>query len=279
MRPFLWLCSVLLFTVACGEDEESPRGNLDPEVAPIVDGTWYRPAVSATWQWQLLETVSTAYDVDVYDVDLFDTDAEMIDSLQTAGRRVLCYFCAGSSEDWRSDFGDFLDTDMGEPLDEWEGEQWLDIRSANVHKIVKNRLDMAVSKGCDGVEPDNVDGYANDTGFELKARDQLAFNRFFANEAHQRGLAVALKNDGGQAAELVDYFDLSLNEQCHEYDECDELATFTDNSKPIFNAEYKDTEAAASTWATTLCPQALSEDIRTLILPLDLDDNFRVSCD
>ncbi len=55
------------------------------------------------------------------------------------------------------------------------------------------RLDLAVTKGCDGVEPDNMDGYANDSGFPLTAEDQLTFNRFIANEAHRRGLAVGLK--------------------------------------------------------------------------------------
>lgn len=39
------------------------------------------------------------------------------------------------------------------------------------------RLDLAVQKGCDGVEPDNVDGYQNNSGFPLTAQDQLAYNR------------------------------------------------------------------------------------------------------
>ena len=39
------------------------------------------------------------------------------------------------------------------------------------------------SAGCDGVEPDNVDGYVNDTGFDLTAGDQLDFNRFARGEA------------------------------------------------------------------------------------------------
>lgn len=44
------------------------------------------------------------------------------------------------------------------------------------------RLDLAVSRGCDGVEPDNVDGYTNNTGFALVPMDQLAFNRNLANQ-------------------------------------------------------------------------------------------------
>ena len=60
------------------------------------------------------------------------------------------------------------------------------------------RLDLAQQRGCDGVEPDNVQSYDDDTGFELTAADQLAFNRRVADEAHARGLAVGLKNGGGR---------------------------------------------------------------------------------
>ncbi|GAL06248.1 endo alpha-1,4 polygalactosaminidase precusor precursor [Photobacterium aphoticum] len=68
---------------------------------------------------------------------------------------------------------------------------------------------MAVQKGCDGVEPDNVDGYKNNTGFDLTADDQLTFNRLLANEAHARNLSIGLKNNVEQVPELVTYFDFA----------------------------------------------------------------------
>ncbi|MFH1807180.1 MAG: endo alpha-1,4 polygalactosaminidase [Pseudomonadota bacterium] len=268
------LCPLCLIGAAC----EEPDG-LDPEVPPVTEGDWYRPGVTATWQWQLKETVQTGYDVAVYDIDLFDNTPQTIAALQALNRKVICYFSAGSSEDWREDFSSFEAEDMGKNLDEWEGERWLDVRSTNVWTIMLARLDLAVSKGCDGVEPDNVDGFANDTGFDLASEDQLAFNRNLANEAHKRGLTVCLKNDGDQATDLVAYYDISLNEQCHEMNECGQLQPFLDAGKPIFNAEYTQTEAEANTKATSLCPQALGENIRTLILPWELDDSYRVSCD
>jgi len=49
--------------------------------------------------------------------------------------------------------------------------------------IVKARLDLCRSKGFDGVEFDNLDGYTNSTGFPLIAADRLAYNRFLAGEA------------------------------------------------------------------------------------------------
>lgn len=282
---FLLVSFVILPACGGNNDENGDNGNgghttpLDPDADPVSEGSWYRPEVDTTWQWQLLETVNPDYDVEVYDIDLFDNSTSLITQLQGEGKRVICYFSAGSSEDWREDFYRFEETDIGEQLDEWEGENWIDIRSESIHGIMLDRLDTAVEKGCDGVEPDNVDGYANNTGFSLTYDDQLAFNRFLANEAHERGLAVGLKNDGGQAEDLVAYFDFELNEECHQYDECSEYDCFLDAGKPVFNAEYAGTLSEAQSLAESLCPLALNEDMRTLILPLDLDDSFRISCD
>ncbi len=279
-----WLAKLLavallaLWASACGGSGEDDM-TLDPDVPPITAGDWFRPAVSATWQWQLREALHTGYGVEVYDIDLFDTSTGDIAALQAAGRRVICYFSAGSSEDWRPDFAQLPADTLGAPLDDWEGERWLDIRATEVHELMLARLDLARQKGCDGVEPDNVDGYANQTGFPLSELHQQAYNRFIANAAHERGLAVGLKNDGGQAEALVDYYDFELNEQCHEFDECQELEVFTARGKPIWNAEYAADLAAAEARAQAICPRALAADIRTLVLPLELDDSFRVSCD
>jgi|GEM_PF-581403 len=270
------------FTIDVPGGSTDTGGMLDPNVAPITVGNWYRPDTGTTWQWQLQPGaggINTTYDVAVYDVDLFDAPQSLIDDLQADGRRVICYFSAGSYEDFRDDANEFLPADLGSPLDGFADERWLDIRSTNVHRIMQERLDMAAAKGCDGVEPDNVDGYQNASGFDLTATDQLAFNRFLANEAHTRGLAVALKNDLDQIPDLVVYFDFSVNEQCHEFDECDALQPFIDAGKPVFNAEYADGFVNDASVRDDLCTAALGQNLRALVLPLDLDDSFRFSCD
>ncbi|MFP3534108.1 endo alpha-1,4 polygalactosaminidase, partial [Burkholderia sp. SIMBA_042] len=91
------------------------------------------------------------------------------DTLKSQGKRVVCYFSAGSSENWRSDYSQFTAADQGNPLDGWAGERWLDTRSANVRRIMTARMDLAKSKGCDGIDPDNVDGYTNNPGLPLTA--------------------------------------------------------------------------------------------------------------
>lgn len=124
---------------------------------------------------------------------------------------------------YRPDSGKFPDSVKGSPLDPpFADELWLDIRSPVVRDLMKARLDLAVTRGCDGVEPDNVDGYSNDNGLKppLTAAEQLDFNKFIAAEAHARALSVGLKNDLDQLGELVSHFDWALNEECFTYDEC-----------------------------------------------------------
>jgi len=100
------------------------------------------------------------------------------------------------------------------------------------------RLDLCRAKGFDAVEPDNVDGYANASGFPLAAADQLAYNRWLAAEAHRRGLGVALKNDGAQVPDLVGAFDFAVVEQCFALDECDAYQPFVAAGKAVFAVEY-----------------------------------------
>jgi hypothetical protein len=230
----------------------------------------------STWQWQLQGELDTSYDVDVYDVDLFDTVPAVIAALHADGRIVVCYFSAGSYEGWRPDADGFAEEARGDILDGFDDERWLDVRDPSVRATVEGRLDLAVERGCDGVEPDNVAGYANRTGFPLSGDDQLDFNRFIAAAASQRDLLVGLKNDLEQIDDLVDVFDFAVNEQCHEFDECEAYAPFLDGNKPVFNAEYDEQFIDDS---EALCRRSMELGLRTMILPLDLDNSFRISCD
>lgn len=232
---------------------------------------------SDTWQWQIRGPIDTSYDATIYDVDLFDVDATTLAALKSARRKVVCYFSAGSAEDWRPDYSKFSGAEIGNALQGWPGERWLDVRSSNVRSVMTSRLDLAVSKGCDGVEPDNIDGYTNSTGFPLTAQDQIDFNTFLAQQAHARNLAVALKNDIEQIAALEKTFDFAVNEQCHANNECDFYSAFTADNKPVLNAEYA-SQYHDPTVQATLCQASRNANIRTLVLPLQLDDSYRFSC-
>jgi hypothetical protein len=222
------------------EDQDEPVDSQGVSSPPSVSGDWWQPSPKTTWQWQLTDEIDPSFDVDMYDIDLFNTPQATIEQLHMDGRVVICYFSAGTWEDWREDASAFPDSVLGKTMEEWEDERWLDIRAIDLlAPVMQARLDLAIAKGCDGVEPDNVDGYTNNTGFLLSADDQLAFNRWLAEEAHTRGLSVGLKNDLDQIEQLVSVFDWALNEQCFEYNECEMLLPFIQNGKAVFGVEYE----------------------------------------
>ena len=239
-----------------------------PTISPL---TWWHPAPGTSWQIQYTGALDLSLDVQMYDLDLFETSQSVIDELHAANRWVVCYFSAGSWEDWRPDAGQFPESVLGNELDGWPGERWLDIRQIDVlAPIMAARLDLAAQKGCDGVDPDNVEGYANDSGFTLTAQDQAAYNIWLASQAHSRQLAIGLKNDLAQIPDLISYFDWQLNEQCFQYNECDLLLPFIQAGKPVFGIEYQGEMAS-------FCPLANSMNFDTLVKNLDLDA-WRLAC-
>ncbi len=238
---------------------------------PVSPGPW-QPKPGTSWQWQLSGTIDTSLPVAMYDIDLFDAPDDVLATLRARGIRIVCYFSAGSHEDWRADASEFPAAAIGAPLDGWPGERWLDIRSPNVRTRMRARIARARQRGCDGVEPDNVDGYANQSGFPLTAADQLDYNRFLAREAHALGLSIGLKNDLDQVPQLVGEFDWALSEECVAHDECAALAPFIAANKAVFHVEY-----GAAALATTVCPKTNALRFDTLIKNLDLDA-WRVAC-
>ena len=174
----------------------------------------------------------------MYDIDLFDTPTSVIDNLKSRNIAVICYFSAGSWENWRTDAQQIPASVRG-ASNGWPGEQWLDISAIDeLAPVMSARLDLAVEKGCDGVDTDNVDGFTNSTGFALTAQNQLDYNKWLATEAHARGLSIGLKNDLLQIVELEPYFDFAINESCLQYNECDLLTPFVDAGKAVFGIEY-----------------------------------------
>ena len=247
--------------------------------------TWWKPKnnESITWQWQLSGKIDTDLDVDMYDVDLFDTPKSTIEELHKKGKIVACYFSAGSVE-YGSDRPDEIilttihPSVIGNKLENWEKERWLDITNKEVWKVMKDRIIFAKQKGCDAIEPDNVNAFEEDdddptkdsekdndgytTGFNITYKQQLKYNRFLATVAHENNLSIALKNDIYQTADLVnpsknggiDYFDWALNEQCYKYstsgyDECSYYDVFDEANKAVFGVEY-----SGST--DSFCPKA-----------------------
>jgi hypothetical protein len=122
----------------------------------------WQPDVGTKWQIVISQPLDTSSnfipgsDTPVFDVDLFYHTQEDIANMHAQGKKVICYYSAGSSENWRPDYKDFEQADMGSGLEGWEGENWLNIRSTSVLNIMKARIKLASDKGCDAIDPDNM---------------------------------------------------------------------------------------------------------------------------
>ena len=238
----------------------------------------WKPAPADTWVWDLANAVVpsptlngsgvSSYDAKVYDIDLFGTSAAQIAKYHADGKKVICYVDVGSWESGRPDEVPFDPACWCGPgatsatscsssthkMDGWP-EYWLDVRKssacqANIKQVINARFALAASKGCDAVEPDNVDAYDNQGGgWGITIADQYDHNLWLAQAAHANCLGVLLKNAGGllddgngaataYTAGIVAAFDFSLNEQCHQYSECGVYSAFAAAGKATFNAEY-----------------------------------------
>jgi hypothetical protein len=223
------------------------------KVIPIPGSERWQPQPGLNWQVQFTTPLEIIPGIEVYDLDLFETSVEDVATLHSRGAKVVCYISMGSWEDWRPDSHTFPDEVIGRIYAGWPGERWLDIRQIDqLAPIMSARLDLCLQKGFDGIEPDNLDGYTNQTGFPLTYSDQLTFNRWVADEAHTRGLAVGLKNDPDQVIDLLEWFDYALVESCLAEGWCEQLMPFVKEGKPVVMIEYTHRNASRA----VMCPSA-----------------------
>ena len=180
-------------------------------------------------------------------------NTKAVDALHDRGGYAICYVDAGSIERYRPDFERFRRWDrshegslLGNPFSKrFPNERWANIGGAEQRafllQMMERRTANCEQTGFDAVEYDVVAAHESGkrvTGFDVSARDQLAYNRGLAAIGHEHGLAVGLKNDLGQVRQLIDDFDFAINEECAGYDECKLLKPFAAAGKPVFHVEY-----------------------------------------
>jgi hypothetical protein len=225
--------------------------NIDVCAPPAFGGPCVRPEV---------------WGIDLYEADGVTPNRRAVGAIHARGGYALCYIDAGSLEIHRPDWPEFKAWDdahghslIGKPYSELFPEEFY----ANLNNdhgqrdfllaMQERRMRKCRDAGFDAVDPDVVDAYSagvEETGWDISPATQLTFNRALARTAHHLGMAVVLKADVGQVGQLVDDFDMSVNEQCFQYDECDTLLPFVRAGKPVFEIEY-DVQPLA------FCPRAV----------------------
>lgn len=268
-RPQKWKQALLLATTmlatACGAESAEPPsdGYATPPNGPI--------------DLQYTGTMDYAAPVAVMNLDAFDTSAGTVTALRERGVYPMCYLNAGAWEDWRPDADAYPAEVLGKDYEGWEGEKWLDIRRLDaLEPLIRARLRLCRDKGFLGVDPDNLDGYQTDTGFDLTEADQLRFLRWLSRLAHEEGLAVGLKNVPELAAQVVGDFDWALTEDClaQKPGWCERMRVFRQAGKPVYMVEYTDEGVTGA----ELCAHAAELGYVGLLKKRELDGGFRETC-
>ena len=191
-----------------------------------------------SWLIQIGAPIKGIPSATVVVTDLFDTSTDTIANLSKNGKYVICYFSAGSYEDWRPDARLYSKSVLGKDLSGWAWEKWADIRSQSVRSILKSRIALAASKGCAGVDPDNIDGYGNATGFPLTETHSVELITDLTNYAHSKNLSLWLKNGGLIVTQVASLVDFAITEQCQVYNECSLYNPLIALNKTVIDIEY-----------------------------------------
>lgn len=106
--------------------------------------------------------------------------------------------------------------------------------------IMQDRIQKAAEKNCSAIDPDNVDAFSekNQNGIGATKNDSILFVKFLADEAHSRGMGIALKNSLEILPDVSSIVDLAVNEQCMSFNECGNYTKFLAAGKPVVNIEY-----------------------------------------
>ncbi|KAK3305650.1 glycoside hydrolase superfamily, partial [Chaetomium strumarium] len=208
--------------------------------------------------------------VTVWDLDLYHIarNPDIVGYLRTnnPGTILICYFNAGLAQESDCDYdtkwrNSGLLGNVYDPQDpEFSDERWVNIRNQTARDWMKQRITLANQLGCDGVDPDNIDGYLNDqdgnngTGWNLAQADYVSFVTDLATHAHslttsqRHTLLIGQKNARELVGPLGGVLDFAVLEDCKQLNEAEEPAPFCADfqpyvaaGKPVFSIEYPST--------------------------------------
>jgi hypothetical protein len=205
----------------------------------------YIPPANARWLVQLDGAVDIEQEADFFYLDPEQQDPDDLATLRAQGRPYLCYLSAGSVESFRDDAADFPVSAIGNPLENFPRERWLDVRDSAVRGLMAKRVAGLSAFGCAGVPPSSLSVQVADTGFDLSLTDALDYARWLAERIHAAGMSAGLTGPATMTAELWGAFDFGLAISCVNGSGCSEYAPFESAKKTVLHLEVGDERNAS----------------------------------
>ncbi len=247
---------------------------LDPPRAgltglPATSGPYPTPGSAHIWDTDLFQDSNTSSG---RALRIPTRTSPVVQAIHAAGHYSICYVEVGAFQTGYPDNSDFAPVDYGHrakrhQMQGYANEWYFDIRgfknyvagkpsslngaARNIAAGLAKRFHWCKLEGQDAIEPDDLDGYTNDSvtgakggGWGLTQADAAGFERWIAFEAHAHGLAVFQKNDPAHERADVSRFDGVITEECNYYhDPCSgphgDWNRYLAAGKPVLNAEYK----------------------------------------
>ena len=199
------------------------------------------PLPGVDWDWQLSGSIAPPTGILAFGADPDSVTRAQITALNDAGVYTICYVSVGTMETYRDDVELFPDEVIGKRYEDWPNEYFLDIRDEySLPHIMGLRFFDCKLKGFQAVEPDNLDVYTNDSGFDLSRADILRYIRILVRGAHDNNLEIGQKNVPELTPDLVGMMDFVITESCYQDRWCDAVSAYVTAGKPVFDAEYSD---------------------------------------
>ncbi|USW52967.1 hypothetical protein Slin15195_G062860 [Septoria linicola] len=107
-------------------------------IVPIIAGAaaitpWWQPTNGTTWQIILSQTL----------------DPNNLPNVQAIDSDIPSATFSSQYEEWRADAADFRAQpwNLGDPLDVWPGERWVNSRALGIRAIITNRVAIGLKNG------------------------------------------------------------------------------------------------------------------------------------
>jgi endo-alpha-1,4-polygalactosaminidase (GH114 family) len=267
MRISYYLVAALIVLSSCSKTSTTITPDTDKNAV-----TWWQPVAGVTFDWDLNAISSNdIFSTDVVDVDAFETTKATVDALHAKGKKVIAYISVGTLENYRPDSSLLPASVIGKIYPEWPDERWLDIHQLDKMKPwLISRFTMIQQKGFDAIEPDNLDGYENETGFAISITDTKALCTYIIDLAHSMDLGIGQKNVAELTDDFSGSFDWALTEDAFDQGWQDDMLPYINKNKPVFVTEYTD-KMTQTNFQSTVCPAAKTKKFSAVLKKRDLD--------